>query len=388
MVSVDQNLLKIDIVIPSIRMDKERLSSILDINIPSNVELTYYVVIDNPSLKSKSFVHNGRSVNLIVNTENLGASLSRNVGLDASRGEYILFLDDDVVPDADILYAYISAIEKEPDASGYVGPTKFPDPINSFTSGIRASGMLTFFNLPLMREFVPWGTTSNIMIQKSKVKNIRFLSIFPKHGGGEDIDFCLNIVKDNKKLFKTVPDALVRHDWWGNGKRSYKRFFRWAFGDSRLLTLHPEYRYYEVPNVIETLVIGLPVLIGISLIDLLPLYSVGIWAGLVVLCEFIVNRFRVKMMQPNSSFRDIIEATIIKLSNQLGRFIGPICRGERPKFCARFDFFLNRESIPFEHRTSKPKFILFMISIFITYLLTSSNSGQVFDIFTMFNGSM
>ena len=382
MVNVDTEL-KIDVIIPSIRIDEKRLAAILDINIPPNVELCYYIVIDNPLLKSNSFVRNGRLVNLIVNEENLGASLSRNVGLDKSRGDYVLFLDDDVVPMPDILYAYMRAIKEEPDAAGYVGPTKFPDPINSFTMGIRASGMLTFFNLPLEREFVPWGTTSNIMVRKDKVKNIRFSPIFPKHGGGEDIDFCVNLIENSIKWFKAVPDALVYHCWWGDGRRSYRRFYRWAFGDSRLLVIHTKYRYYEVPNMIETLVIGLPILVGVSLIDLLPLYSVGIWTGFVVLSEFIVNRFRVKMIYPDASFRDFIEATIIKLSNQLGRFLGPICRGEMPKFCTRFDFFLNKESLHFEHRTSKPKFILFMASVLLTYLLTTSNYKQLFDIYNI-----
>jgi cellulose synthase/poly-beta-1,6-N-acetylglucosamine synthase-like glycosyltransferase len=40
------------------------------------------------------------------NAKNLGASGSRNLGLDESAAEYVLFLDDDVVPDPDLLAQY------------------------------------------------------------------------------------------------------------------------------------------------------------------------------------------------------------------------------------------------------------------------------------------
>lgn len=40
---------------------------------------------------------NGISVNYIKNNENFGSAKSRNIGIDASKGEYITFLDDDDV---------------------------------------------------------------------------------------------------------------------------------------------------------------------------------------------------------------------------------------------------------------------------------------------------
>jgi cellulose synthase/poly-beta-1,6-N-acetylglucosamine synthase-like glycosyltransferase len=40
------------------------------------------------------------------NAKNLGVSASRNLGLDESAAEYVLFLDDDVVPDPDLLAQY------------------------------------------------------------------------------------------------------------------------------------------------------------------------------------------------------------------------------------------------------------------------------------------
>ena len=50
-----------------------------------------------------------------------------------------------------------------------------------------------------------------------------------------------------------MPYAAVRHGWWGDGRRSYTRFARWAWGDSRMPSMHPAWRYYCLPNLSETM---------------------------------------------------------------------------------------------------------------------------------------
>ncbi len=367
---ITQKKLKIDVVIPSIRLDTNQLLAMLRMNIPPEVELHYYVISDNPSLSSTSMMHEGHQVDIIVNSKNLGAPLSRNVGMDAGTGDFIFFIDDDVIPSPTILFSYVSAINEDPETPGFVGPTKFPTPINSFTNGIVASDILTFFGISSTREWVAWGTTSNLIIRRDKVGDIRFSAIFPKHGGGEDIDFCLRIIEKNGKWFRSVPDSIVYHNWWKNGQRSYTRFFRWAFGDSRLPKMYPKERYYNFPNMIETLVLGIPILYALSLFGLTSSNAIGLWAGLVITSEFIVERLRVKIRFSNSKLLDSFEATVIRLSNDLGRLVGCLCRKDMP-FCTRFDYFITKESIPFERKIAKTKFILFSFSLLITYFILS-----------------
>ena len=201
----------IDVVVPSIRLDAEELLGALRMDVPSGVAVRYYVVSDNPRLRPVEMVSDGSPVRVMVNEESLGAPLSRNVGLEAGSGQYILFIDDDVAISPDILRRYLDAIREDPDAPGYVGPTIFPDPVNSFTRGIVASSMLTFFEMPASRRRMSWGTTSNLMVRRSAVGDIRFSAVFPKHGGGEDIDFCLRVAANAGRWFSTVPEAAVRH---------------------------------------------------------------------------------------------------------------------------------------------------------------------------------
>lgn len=44
----------------------------------------------------------------------------------------------------------------------------------------------------------------------------RFRANFPKTGGGEDIDFCLQIGKPPALV--AVPDAAVHHPLWSGGR--------------------------------------------------------------------------------------------------------------------------------------------------------------------------
>ena len=359
----------VDIVIPSIRLDAEGLLDALALRAPAGVRMRYIVVSDNPGMRPGEFVHEGSPVSVIVNAENLGAPLSRNVGLEAGTGQYILFIDDDVRASPDMLLPYMDAIRRDPEAPGYVGPTLFPEPVNSFTRGILASGMLTFFVLPSTPRQVYWGTTSNLMVRRDQIGDARFSEIFPKHGGGEDIDFCLRVAANAGRPFRTVPEAAVRHPWWRGGGRSYARFFRWAFGDSRLVRIHPGSAYLDVPDLIETLTVGTVAMASAALAGAIPPAMAAIWAGLAILSEFAVEQAQVRSHHPGSAAGACMEAAAIRISSQIGRFLGPLRRGDVRCMFRRFDYVGTGEWKANETRFTRAKFALFVASAAASYWL-------------------
>ena len=367
--------ISIDVVIPSIRLDPDGMIDSLRMDVPRGVDLCYYIVSDNPVMEPREFEYMGRPVRVIVNEENLGAALSRNVGMDAGSGTYVLFIDDDVDAPPGILGAYIAAINEDSDAPGYVGPTTFPDSINPFTRGIRKSGMLHFFGRPESGQAMAWGTTSNLMVRRSATDGVRFSAVFPRHGGGEDIDFCLRIAERAGRWFKTVPAARVRHPWWRGGGRSYARFFRWSLGDSRLPRLHPKYAYRDVPNMSESLAFGCAAFGCASLTGVVPSIAVGMWAGLVILSEFVVEQRRVRITDPGSGVQDGIESAAIRLSSEIGKFLGLLSRGNFSHLFMRFDFMCTGEAIRFERMFSRSKFALFSVSVPVAYWLGIALGG-------------
>ena len=251
----------LDIVIPSYRIDPCFLVPIFNLKKPKNFLVNYYLIADNPKIKLsdiiKKFLEKD-NIHLIINKENLGAHLSRNAGIEHGNGEWILFLDDDIIPDKDLIIEYHKYIlNNTSDSVGAIGVTKFPKPINSFTKGVIASDILTFFDLSELYSNMTWGVTANILISRKDLDSMRFSREFPKFGGGEDIDLFIRVTQKAKKKFESSPKAKVTHPWWKNGARSYSRFFRWAYGDSLLPIKYPFFKYYNFPNVIESLILGI-----------------------------------------------------------------------------------------------------------------------------------
>ena len=334
--------IRIDVVVPSIRAGAEEALAALNLDAPPGVEVSYYVVSDNPAMETRITRRGGRLVRCTANSDPLGAALSRNVGIEQGSGDFVLFIDDDVSPEPGLLAAYAEAAAAHPGASGYAGPTLFPAPINSFTRGIVASSMLTMFGLPAEREWVAWATTSNLMVSRRAMGRARFREIFPAHGGGEDIDFCLQA----GGRFKTVPAAAVRHGWWGGGRRSYRRFVRWAFGDSVMPLLHPRAKYYDMPNGVESLFFGLPALAAAAAAGLAEASVPAAWACCVVLSEAAAEQARVRRNTGRFMPAAALESALIRASNDAGRLAGTLRRWRPPLLFARFDFLGTGEWIP------------------------------------------
>ena len=351
--------LSIDVVIPSYNFNEKLIDRIKQIRIPEGVIVKYFIVIDNPVLKLPAREIEG--ITLIKNDENKGAHISRNVGIEAGNGEWILFLDDDIKPEPDLITKYYDMI-KENDAPGYIGKTGFPDPCNRFTRAVVDSDILTFFSLAETRSSMWWGVTANMMINRKAMGDIRFDERFPKAGGGEDIDLCLRICKRTDKEFLTVPEAVVSHGWWNQGKFGLKRFGRWTYGDSRLTVLHPELRYYNFPNVVEGVLLGF---LGSMLA-----YYLGhaeLWWSLMIPCAILLadvfGEFIKLGLTKRWSLINAALVTAIRGANDAGRLLGNLSRGRIHGVLERFDYFCTGESIKYERKVASMKIILYVVSV-------------------------
>jgi len=361
----------IDVVVPTIRLDTGKLSTILNMTIPDETTVHYYIIADRPDQDApESFysITDRKDVIVIRNGGTFGVQVARNIGFEAGSSEYVLFLDDDVDPCPELLVAYREAIEMHADSPGFVGVSEFPSPVNSFTRGTVASDILTFWNTAATHERLAWGVTANLLVRRDAVGDIRFLPLFPKRGGGEDIDYCLRIVKRTGKWFTASPKSLAVHQWWDNGSRQYRRFARYAYGDSRLPGLHPQYKHRTVPNVIETIVLGLCITFLLAAIGAVTGWQIVEWGGAVGLLEFTAETVRLKASR-KISVLTCFEATVVRLSNDLGRILGNLRRGHLLGFTERFDYFATGESLLYERKVAVSKFLLFVTAGLISFMM-------------------
>lgn len=361
----------LDIVVPSFRVKSEFLLPIIHLNAPKTCDHMVIVIIDDPDADitwlrelEKSEPLLGR-LRVRKNTSNRGAPISRNVGLNEASSDWVLFLDDDVVPDHQLLYEYMKAVEEYGSSyDGFVGVTHLPDDSSNglFATAVHLSGVSFFWTCASQKETTPWGITANFLFHRTCSNHnlpppnpvprisskewgnntrVRFDDTFIKTGGGEDIDFCLRLCR---QPMKCVPGAICHHPWWRSGQRCYEHFYGWAYGDSLLIDKHPHFSYYNYPNVVEfsVLLMFFYGFIGVGLyywILTLPLL-------LIVDCAFDAHKLCTNIEDlkrqeyATGMFRvfSAAESCLIKNTSEFGHFWGPLCRGNI-RICKKFDWF-------------------------------------------------
>ncbi len=236
----------IDVVIPSYRIRNiDIMTKIVSLRASRPAYVKFWIIIDNPDpthlddmkkLASK-MNHSNPTINYFVNVvhygENKGASYARNVGYNYSNADWVLFLDDDVVPSDHILDAYMGAIMRYPSAKVMVGNTEMPNTFNLWTRILRTSNIMFFYGVAKHRINPPWGVTANLMVKGSRHNHtVQFKTLYPKTGGGEDIDFVLQMKKyhGDHNCVVSVPGANAQHPWWNKGFICYRQICGWAIG--------------------------------------------------------------------------------------------------------------------------------------------------------------
>lgn len=258
----------IDVVVPSYRCNNVTiLESIVDLRGSVLLNVRFWIVVDNPNKKHIREVQElakrknekrddgNYFVNVVTYGENRGASYARNTGMNRSTADWILFLDDDVCPKPELLDAYAGAIWRYPKAKVMVGLTVLPDPYNLWTEILAASKITGFYGVAAKhKSHPPWGVTANLLVSGSRFHHtVQFNSLYPKTGGGEDVDFVFQLKNrySDPNCVVSVPGARVEHPWWNEGKPCYRQIQGWAWGDSICITEWPHKTYLVFPNWLE-----------------------------------------------------------------------------------------------------------------------------------------
>ncbi len=361
----------IDIVIPSFRLDEQYLVPMLNLNSPQGFIINYYIVADNPSLQIPASIQQlseRNNVHLLINPVNLGFSKTRNKGIDAGQGQWILLLDDDVLPNADLLSAYARQILLKPDALGFVGVTEFPPPINSVTEALQIIGVSTHFQMARREVDMYWSATANILLNRSLLSNRRFLPKLTK--STEDMELLFrNAFENHLKKYQSVPDAVVKHPWWGKGTGQTRRLFLYGEGASEVARLHPVnlYTYYDFTNTIETLLLILIVSVCCIIFSILVKW-LFLLAVAQISAELLTNYYRT--IKIGKSLSPIIAWQVTWQKNILeaGRLWGNITHGYLKGFALRIDGSFCKQH-PYPFRLNRYKIIKLVIFTIIMLLL-------------------
>src|SRR3989338_3696770 len=117
---MNKNLVSVVIVTKDRKKD---LTQCVDSYLKSSYKKLEIIVVDNASKPPLLtwFPKKYPQVVLITNHVNLGAAEGRNKGLEASKGDFIQFSDDDAYAEADMVKFLVEAFESKVDA-GIIQP--------------------------------------------------------------------------------------------------------------------------------------------------------------------------------------------------------------------------------------------------------------------------
>lgn len=251
------NEMSIDIVIPSFRFEEKAIMKIIELPRPENYGVQFYIVVDNPRIQvppSFEQLQSAGRINLLRNVKNMGPSASRNKGIRAGNGKWVLLLDDDIEPIPGLLNAYAAVIEMHPGAIGFAGPCLFPAPFNAATQALFLNGSIDHFIAPEKKSSFYWAPTANVMLNREKMDEDLFDEDLRT---AEDIDFLVRNALRSGEKYLAAPHAIVLHQWWGEGRVQTRRQFQYGVGASRIAEKIPikNYTYRDFTNTSETVLL-------------------------------------------------------------------------------------------------------------------------------------
>jgi GT2 family glycosyltransferase len=182
----------------------------------------------------------------------------RNLGIQHSDGDIIVFLDASCVPCTNWLANLVSPIRHEQEYIVAGGVTSTRGPSAYDTAAPHESSTPA----DPCRQYLDEAPTMNMAIHRSVFTTV---GTFDEDiGYAEDIDFCWRALDAGYRL-RHVPEAEVAHDW-GTTREDLKRTYRYGIGRTKLYQKHPDHWRNLLGNDVMVLfypayLLGLPLTI-------------------------------------------------------------------------------------------------------------------------------
>lgn len=236
--------IKVSVIIPYFNKEKFFEKTIESVINQSHTNLEIIIIFDDhkKNLKFvKKIVSLDKRIRLIINTKNLGAGLSRNIGIGCSKGEYLAFIDADDLWKKNKIEYQLKYMLKKNIFYSHTSYEIIRENNRKTNKIIIAKKTLSYKDLIKSCDI----GLSTVMIKKSiMIKNYKFAKLKTK----EDYVLWLKILKD-KKYFDGINKNLTYWRKTNNslsssnfqkiidGYRVYKNYLNFTFFKSVICLL-------------------------------------------------------------------------------------------------------------------------------------------------------
>ncbi|MBS3088197.1 glycosyltransferase [Candidatus Pacearchaeota archaeon] len=177
----------------------------------------------------------------IIKVGQIPPSEKRNIGVEASRGKIIAFIDDDAYPEKDWLENAVKEFEDEK-VVGVGGPGLVPRGASFFQ---KVSNEVYKLSSPKTgirygkgkRKIVEDWLTCNLFVRRKDFLDVGGFN--SKYWGGEDTQVCYELTKNGKKIIYN-PGVVVYHHPRKNLKAHLRQTLFWAMWRGFLVRCYPK----------------------------------------------------------------------------------------------------------------------------------------------------
>lgn len=187
------------------------------------------IVVDNNSTDETDLLLsryiNNNDFRIIKNNENLGVAKGRNCGLNASRGNWIVILDDDSILPQESMKLLLDA-------------TSIPNETGIFALNVKNMNTGLCFSDDLVSlNYISNFHGAGHIINRNVVNDIGYLDEMCEFGG-EELDYSIRCRKAGYSI-ELLNDCIVEHYCRiRNGSEGFSRRSKWIYNYIRVIAKH------------------------------------------------------------------------------------------------------------------------------------------------------
>ena len=244
---------KVSVVIPTLNRAELVAATIDRIeNQTVSRDLYQVLVIDNASTDNTAEVLVQKTAtypNLkVFNQHKKGAAATRNIGIREAEGEVVLFIDDDILAEPNLIEAHLNYHREHPGAS-IIGAVTAPweKATEPFLRYLRDKGILNPYSIACGAMDFSYYHTGNVSTPRKFLRDAGFFNEEFRVYGMEDIELGYRLEKAGCRMVPG-PHAKALHQYSPTYRQFLDRCEQAGYSLGTMIELHPELRSRFVEN--------------------------------------------------------------------------------------------------------------------------------------------